>query len=353
MQFDYLCSPFSGSLRSSYHVVLSQLSLESPKAYDQSNDCDDGSGDRSPEGWVYHDYPFLEGIAGVCSSLTIAASCPCPASRQGHSDQNQCDTAKHHHSDALIEDQDAEYDRDDRQQVGHCRGDGCSLAGDDLVIQHIREPGAHDPQHHDRRHAHRSEMRGPHAGDRQGDSKHDRRGSELARRQDNWADAPAGQELVHVDVADRVADRGGQAFQGTFRTKTSAEVWLTRKEAEILDGEWIDPDAGKELLANYGTAWIEERPNLRPKTTRLYSYLFRLHIAPHFEGRTIAEISEANVRRWRKKLLDSGLSAITTAKAYRLLRAILNTAADDGIIRRKTPAGSRVLARRRAPSGRP
>jgi integrase len=40
------------------------------------------------------------------------------------------------------------------------------------------------------------------------------------------------------------------------------------------------------------------------------------------------------VRRWRKKLLDSGLSAVTTAKAYRLLRAILNTAVDDGIIRR-------------------
>ncbi len=40
------------------------------------------------------------------------------------------------------------------------------------------------------------------------------------------------------------------------------------------------------------------------------------------------------MRRWRKKLLDSGLSTITTAKAYRLLRAIFNTAADDGIIRR-------------------
>jgi len=40
------------------------------------------------------------------------------------------------------------------------------------------------------------------------------------------------------------------------------------------------------------------------------------------------------VRRWRKKLLDSGLSTITTAKAYRFLRAIFNTAADDGIIRR-------------------
>jgi len=40
------------------------------------------------------------------------------------------------------------------------------------------------------------------------------------------------------------------------------------------------------------------------------------------------------VRRWRKQLLDSGASAVTAAKAYRLLRTILATAADDGAIRR-------------------
>jgi integrase len=49
---------------------------------------------------------------------------------------------------------------------------------------------------------------------------------------------------------------------------------------------------------------------------------------------TIADIKEGHVRTWRKKLLDSGVSAVTTAKAYRLLRAILYTAVDDGIIRR-------------------
>lgn len=61
----------------------------------------------------------------------------------------------------------------------------------------------------------------------------------------------------------------------TFATKTSAEVWLTRKEAEILNGEWIDPDGGKVLVADYGVTWIEERPNLRPKTVRLSRELAR------------------------------------------------------------------------------
>ncbi len=120
----------------------------------------------------------------------------------------------------------------------------------------------------------------------------------------------------------------------TFATKTDAEVWLTHKEAEILNGDWINPDAGKVLLSAYGAAWIEERPNLRPKTVTLYRYLLRCHIAPHFGIKTVAEIKEAHVRRWRKDLLDSEVSAVTTAKAYRLLKAILNTAVDDGIIKR-------------------
>jgi integrase len=40
------------------------------------------------------------------------------------------------------------------------------------------------------------------------------------------------------------------------------------------------------------------------------------------------------VRRWRKERLDAGVSAVTVAKAYRLLKAIMTTAADDGLIRR-------------------
>jgi hypothetical protein len=33
----------------------------------------------------------------------------------------------------------------------------------------------------------------------------------------------------------------------TFETKSQAEVWLARKEAEILEGDWIAPDAGRDL----------------------------------------------------------------------------------------------------------
>jgi integrase len=120
----------------------------------------------------------------------------------------------------------------------------------------------------------------------------------------------------------------------TFGSKTDAAVWLTVKEAEIRQGEWINPDAGAILVADYGEIWIEERPRLRPKTMLIYRSLLKLHISPYFANVTIAEVTLARVRGWRKKLLDSGVSEITAAKAYRLLRAIFYTALDDGLVKR-------------------
>jgi integrase len=129
------------------------------------------------------------------------------------------------------------------------------------------------------------------------------------------------------DGIDRPADE-------TFASKTDAEVWLTLKEAEILNGDWTNPDDGQVVLAEYARTWIEERPGLRPKTVDLYGYLLRKHLAPALGDMAIADIQPSQVRRWRKQLLDANVSAVTAAKAYRLLKAVLNTALDDGAIRR-------------------
>jgi len=120
----------------------------------------------------------------------------------------------------------------------------------------------------------------------------------------------------------------------TFDSKTSAERWLTVIEAEVIQGDWINPDAGRVLFGKYARDWIEERPGLRPKTVQLYRYLLRSHLDPVFGARSLADINEPYVRRWRKNLLDADVSAVTVAKAYRLLKAVFNTAVDDGLIRR-------------------
>jgi integrase len=118
----------------------------------------------------------------------------------------------------------------------------------------------------------------------------------------------------------------------TFTRKTDGSRWLAMTEAELLAGPWIDPEAGRVPLTDYAAAWITERPGLRPKTIQLYRYMLRRHLAPGFT--TIGAINDADVRRWRADLLAAGVSPVTAAKAYRLLKAILATAVEDGLIRR-------------------
>jgi integrase len=76
------------------------------------------------------------------------------------------------------------------------------------------------------------------------------------------------------------------------------------------------------------------RPGLRPKTIQLYRYLLRVHLREAFGATTVARIIEADVRRWRADMLSAGVTPVTAAKAYRLLKSILATAVDDGLIRR-------------------
>src|SRR5690242_20669033 len=49
---------------------------------------------------------------------------------------------------------------------------------------------------------------------------------------------------------------------------------------------------------------------------------------------TIAEITPAAVRSWRRARLDANTGAPTVAKAYALLRTIMSTAVADDLIRR-------------------
>ena len=120
----------------------------------------------------------------------------------------------------------------------------------------------------------------------------------------------------------------------TFLSRTDADRWLSVVEAELVQGTWLDPVAGQVPVAEYGERWINERPGLAPKTLVLYEGLLRLHIAPKLGGLVVADVTPARVRSWRKELLDEGTGAVTVAKAYRLLKAILNTAVDDELIRR-------------------
>jgi hypothetical protein len=60
------------------------------------------------------------------------------------------------------------------------------------------------------------------------------------------------------DGVDRPAD-------DTFATRADGEDWLTLKEAEILEDDWIDPDAGNVFVPAYVETWIGKTPPCVPR----------------------------------------------------------------------------------------
>jgi integrase len=123
----------------------------------------------------------------------------------------------------------------------------------------------------------------------------------------------------------------------TYERKRDAERYLTMVEAEMVRDEWTDPEQVKITVRDYAERWIEERPNLRPRTLQLYRWTLKKHIVPYLGDVPIGKVTTPMVRRWRVQLAADGYSAGMVAKAYRLLRAVFWTAVREDELLRKNP----------------
>lgn len=94
------------------------------------------------------------------------------------------------------------------------------------------------------------------------------------------------------------------------------------------------PAAANVTLGNCAETWIAQRPGLRRRTIELYGGSLKRHVMPYLGGVPLGKIDSAMIRQWRAQLLGNGTSVSEVAKAYRFLRAVLMTAADDQIIPR-------------------
>lgn len=124
----------------------------------------------------------------------------------------------------------------------------------------------------------------------------------------------------------------------TFDSQQYADAWLSGVRTDIQRDKWQPPDlvrAADQIPAvsafgEYAAAWLKGR-DLADGTRMLYRLVLANQILPAFEGISLNEITPARVRAWH-----AGLRAETgptqRARAYSLLRTILNTAVADDVI---------------------
>ncbi|MBL3700361.1 integrase [Leucobacter luti] len=149
----------------------------------------------------------------------------------------------------------------------------------------------------------------------------------------------------------------------TFAAITEARHWLAERQGEIAKETW-QPPAVREAqaeraaaeaarrdttLGDYAAKWIETRTNsrgepLRPRTVENYEgYLRPAGVATEKDKagtggplaemvvRKLGEITPEMVRDWRAAQIETGRVS-QTSRAYDLMKSVLKTAVDDGII---------------------
>ncbi len=126
---------------------------------------------------------------------------------------------------------------------------------------------------------------------------------------------------------------GTRSMERSFRRPKEAEAFRRHIEAETANGGTVDPARGDMAFGDYAAQWMAERRRtdgraLAPRTRELYRRLLDDRLLPTFGHRRLNSIRTDDVRRWHSHQAERS-GPIQAAKAYRLLRAVLNTAVED------------------------
>lgn len=143
----------------------------------------------------------------------------------------------------------------------------------------------------------------------------------------------------------------GQRYSlGIFRTKGEADAALARVQADLRSETWTDPNRGLVTVRVYADKWMRDRVDLRPRTVNVYRSSLDRHILPEFGETMLVRVHPESVRAWYAATSRQSPAAAKTA--YRLLRAILNTAIADGCLVRN-PCRVKGASTDKAPERKP
>ena len=144
---------------------------------------------------------------------------------------------------------------------------------------------------------------------------------------------------------------GKQKSAGSFGTE--AEALKAAEHAEALANPPKALEAhpaakrGKPTLAGYGPKAIAGA-RLEGTSRESYKCLFSKHISPTLGSSTLAELTPADVRAFARKLESSKMSASTAHLVMCVLRLIVKTALQDGLIVKDVTAGISVQRKGKA-----
>jgi integrase len=127
-----------------------------------------------------------------------------------------------------------------------------------------------------------------------------------------------------------------------FATKTPANKYWAKMEADRDRGEYVDPKAGRELVDGIAQRWFSSR-KVDPSTMIHDKSVYRLHVKPVFGKRQVKAIKPSDIQAFQTKLGETH-GPSTVAAARRIVIGILDLAGPDGDeLIKKNPARAPIV----------
>ena len=117
----------------------------------------------------------------------------------------------------------------------------------------------------------------------------------------------------------------------TFVTKTDANRWLARAEADLSRGTWLNEELGNQAFGTYARSWLRNNTKIGPRYRETCTRNLRLHLTA-LEEISLRAMTPPVVREWYAAAMRGKGGRTSIQQSYRFLHAALATAVRDGAI---------------------
>jgi integrase len=122
-----------------------------------------------------------------------------------------------------------------------------------------------------------------------------------------------------------------QNAPSTFVTKTDARAWLTKVEADLSRGTWLNDELGQQTFGNYARVWLRDNTKIGPRYRETCTRNLRLHMAA-LEDIPLRALTPPVIREWYAAAMRGKGGRTSIQQSYRFLHAVLATAVRDGAL---------------------
>lgn len=134
---------------------------------------------------------------------------------------------------------------------------------------------------------------------------------------------------LQVTYRARWRERDGRARAKTFSRKVEADRFAATVSADIVRGQYIDPDAGKISFETYARKWIEAQ-TFEETTREAVELRLRLHAFPALGNRHLSEVQPSTIQGWLRTLAD--LAPTYRKVVFANVATVFTAAVDDDLI---------------------